>query len=405
MTNDNAYSLDFFRYDAIRITDSPTAAPITSKPTYTPSKSPTHLPTEMPVSSAPTRLPTKLPTSEPTGLPTKNPTSHPTSTELSCYPRGSIVKIEATTKKQLNMFEVRVFGSSGDNLALSGEASQSSTLSNFVASRAIDGQESSFSHTQKFDDGTLVWWQVKLSDTFDIASVEIANRFCREPSDPHGCYCRLSNAKLSLIDDKGSVVESTSFGDTCGQGLVSHSFKSPDCQIRTANTTSPTASPIVPSSANLPIVKSIRLHSVTGKPINMFEFEIYSNGVNVALGGQASQSSTLNWFNAAKAIDGNKGSLSHTTSNEAFSWWMIELAEAFPVESVKIVNRYCVSPEDPYKCLCRLSYAIVSFVDAAGNVLATASVGDTCNVLEWEYFFNENNSENAICSWRNFETS
>ena len=99
------------------------------------------------------------------------------------------------------------------------------------------------------------------------------------------------------------------------------------------------------------------------------------------------------------AIDGNKDSFSHTTSDEAFSWWMIELAEAFAVDSVKIVNRYCGSPDDPYESLCRLSYAIVSFVDADGNVLATASVGDTCNVLEWKYSFNENNSDNAICSW------
>jgi hypothetical protein len=328
-----------------------------------------------------------------------NPTSHPIS-ELSCYPRGSTVKIEATTAEQIQMFEVRVFSSSGDNVALSGEATQSFTLNNLAASRAIDGQEQSFSHTKQLDDGALAWWQVKLSDTFEVVSVEVANRFCRYPSDPRGCLCRLSNAKLSLIDDNGSVVETTSFGDTCGQGLISHSFKSSDCQV----TTSPTASPITPSSSsNLPMVKSIRLHSVTGKPINMFEFEVYSDGVNVALGGEASQSSTFNSFAASVAIDGDEGSFSHTTNNETFSWWMVELAEAFPIESVKIVNRYCQSQDDPFGCLCRLSYAIVSFVDAGGNVVASASVGDTCNVLEWTHSFKDNDSENAICSWYNFD--
>ena len=175
-------------------------------------------PTDIP-SDAPTNIPTNLPTTKATALPTTKISSGD-----SCYPFTKLVKLEATTKNQLNMFEVKVF-SQGVNIAPEGNAAQSYTLSNFEASRAIDNNEITFSHTKKTIDDSKSWWQVDLTQAFEIESIEIENRWCQDSSDPKDCLCRLSNAELSLIDANGSVVVTKSTGDTCGKSTVKFTFE------------------------------------------------------------------------------------------------------------------------------------------------------------------------------------
>lgn len=65
----------------------------------------------------------------------------------------------------------------------------------------------------------------------------------------------------------------------------------------------------------------------------------------MALKGKATQSSTLSYANAAKAIDGRRnsfysaGSCSHTAEDETEPWWRVDLGEIYTVISVKITNR------------------------------------------------------------------
>lgn len=146
----------------------------------------------------------------------------------------------------------------------------------------------------------------------------------------------------------------------------------------------------------LPNIKHVRLHAVTRNPIQIFEVEIYSSGLNVAIGKNATQSSTLKLMTASNAVDGSNTTFSHTTSESTFSWWEVDLGEAFPIESVTIWNRYCKSPSDPNGCLCRLSHAVMSFFDENGSWVATASVGDTCGQLSWTHSFGDNS---AVCTW------
>lgn len=334
------YSLDRIRYDAIKATDSPTLAP-TTPPSTQPSKSPSRVPTK-----SPTRRPSKMPvTSTPTsGMPI---TEVPTSNELSCYPKASAVKISATTGNPINMFEVLVFSTSGVNVAMSGMATQSTTLKSLEASHAIDGNWNSFSHTSKSEDGSFDWWMVELSESFEIGSVEIANRWCQDPADANDCLGRLSYAKLSLLSANGSVIETRSVGNTSGKLSLTIDFKSPKCQSPKEITSTPTSSPVATSPAQLPEVKSVRVHAVTGNPLQFFELRVISNGVNVAFNGTASQSSTLGSLYASNAIDGNLNSFSHTTNENLFSWWQLDLATEVPVETIVILNRYCQSPEDP----------------------------------------------------------
>lgn len=156
-----------------------------------------------------------------------------------------------------------------------------------------------------------------------------------------------------------------------------------------------------PVSKQLPNVRTVRIHAVTGHPLNLLEVEIYSNETNVAIGKTATQSSTLNTMDASKAIDGKTKTFSHTTGESTFSWWQVDLETSFPVESIKILNRWCRNVSDPMGCLCRLSHAVVTFFDGEGQWISTASVGNTCGKLDWTYSFS--NDDPRICSWNQFD--
>jgi hypothetical protein len=78
----------------------------------------------------------------------------------------------------------------------------------------------SFSHT---NDNTP-WWQVELVSTSTIQQIKIENRFCGDANDQTGCLCRLSRAKLSLLDDRGLVVAEQNIDDTCGELTVTLKF-------------------------------------------------------------------------------------------------------------------------------------------------------------------------------------
>ena len=108
----------------------------------------------------------------------------------------------------LSLAEVRVF-SNGENIALSGRATQSSTAYEGVASRAVDDNTSgdyereSTTHTASSDDP---WWELDLTDTREIDRIEIWNRTAPDPSIGE----RLAGLNLQLLDSRREVIwEST----------------------------------------------------------------------------------------------------------------------------------------------------------------------------------------------------
>jgi hypothetical protein len=125
-------------------------------------------------------------------------------------------------KHQLLNAEVETYAASSvkNNLATGKTATQSSTLKNFLASRAIDGNTNTFSHT---NDGNA-WLQIDLEDVYFINCVKILNRWCVNPKDSHRCLCRLSGVTLTLIDTSESVVATQSIGNTCGLQEVTVQF-------------------------------------------------------------------------------------------------------------------------------------------------------------------------------------
>lgn len=127
---------------------------------------------------------------------------------------------------------------------------------------------------------------------------------------------------------------------------------------------------------------------MTRDPIHVFEVQVFSAGVNVARSATASaiQSTTLGAFQASNAVDGNAKSFSHT-DEKGFAWWEVNLGGPFPIESVKIMNRWCKNPDDPNGCLCRLSHAAITLFDDGGKWVAAKFIGETCGELEVDIDF------------------
>jgi hypothetical protein len=145
------------------------------------------------------------------------------------------------------------------------------------------------------------------------------------------------------------------------------------------------AKPPTPVSC-YPIVTEVRLNSLTGVQLQMFEVQVFSNGMNVAEGKPARQSSTFGNLKASRAVDGKGNTFSHTNDARSgdYPWWEVNLSGSYPIELVKIINRWCGDPSDPNSCLCRLSYSALSLFDGDKWVM-TEVVGDTCATLEWTY--------------------
>jgi mono/diheme cytochrome c family protein len=119
-------------------------------------------------------------------------------------PSGRFVRIEIPGKQRiLSLAEVQVFQGK-DNIALRGEASQSSTASDGPAKLAIDGntngqftEAKSTSHTATTDDP---WWEVDLKSEQPLDRIVVWNR------TDAGVETRLSNYRVLLLNDKHEPV-------------------------------------------------------------------------------------------------------------------------------------------------------------------------------------------------------
>lgn len=89
--------------------------------------------------------------------------------------------------------------------------------------------------------------------------------------------------------------------------------------------------------------RQLKLESTTGAPLQMFEVQAFSSAVNKALSKVAIQSSNYgDSFTAFKAVDGFANTFSHTYATDVNAWWMVDFGESDDIESVNILNRYCV---------------------------------------------------------------
>ena len=137
------------------------------------------------------------------------------------------VKLVSTTIEPIQMFEIEVISITKHNVALSGNATQSSTNKDddnaFGADHAKDGDIATFCHTKSGASGE--WWELVLEQQTVVENIKIHNRYCRDVSDPFDCLCRLSDVELQLYNETG-IVSTRSMGDTCGELTVLEEFSS-----------------------------------------------------------------------------------------------------------------------------------------------------------------------------------
>ncbi|XP_025760580.1 uncharacterized protein LOC100706416 [Oreochromis niloticus] len=239
--------------------------------------------------------------------------------------------------KVLSLCEVEVYyGYPLTNVALKGEATQSSTLSVATASKAIDGRRNSFysngfcSHTA--EDETNPWWRVDLQRSFTITAVKVTNR-------GDCCAERLDGAEIRI-----------------GNSLETNGNNNPRCAS------------ISHINAGKTYTYRCDGGSMEGRFVNVFlpgqkktltlcEVEVYAAPAveplpNVALKKQTVQSST--WygpvFGPSKGVDGcrngdfNIGCCS-CTAEELGPWWRVDLLAVYKVSAVTIINRQDCCPE------------------------------------------------------------
>lgn len=97
---------------------------------------------------------------------------------------------------------------------------------------------------------------------------------------------------------------------------------------------------------------------------------------NVALGKSASQSSTyMAGTEAAKAVDGSTGSITHTR-NDNYAWWQVDLGASYSIDEIRIWNRADC-------CGDRLSNFYVFVSD---EPFSTTDLGETLNQGVWNFY-------------------
>lgn len=119
-------------------------------------------------------------------------------------PKARYVRLELPgDNRYLHVAEVQVL-SGGENIAVRGQASQSSTDFGGLAERAIDGntegdyyKANSVTHTAS---GSNPWWEVDLTSSTAIDRVVVWNR------TDGGSHVRLAGAILKLLDEQRQVV-------------------------------------------------------------------------------------------------------------------------------------------------------------------------------------------------------
>eukprot|EP00956_Cyclotella_meneghiniana_P006402 scaffold8389_cov24-Cyclotella_meneghiniana.AAC.2 len=326
--------------------------------------------------------PSASPSATPTTSTSSPSTSSPSTTEID-DPRGPTlapttstcvfaqkVKIELQTGKPLNMFEVQVF-SGNNNIAFGMPATQSSTFAGdngrYGASKAVDGVSSSMSHTNS---GANQWWEVELdpSTSVPVDSLTIMNRWCGDPRCLMLKFISTPNSGVSL----GQHLLGTRAERQCLINLSCTSTNEPS--------RSPTPLPTIHETPPLSVCTSpgrkIKITSITGEYLHMFEVQAWAGDVNIALNKSTSQGSDFNdnpgKFGAFNAVDGDAATFSHTAGDCV--WWEVDLGYSYDISSIAIKNRFCGDTSDSPGCLCRLSHAAVSIVDIVSDHVLNFSI-------------------------------
>nr|XP_040038149.1 uncharacterized protein LOC120822482 [Gasterosteus aculeatus aculeatus] len=212
------------------------------------------------------------------------------------------------------------------NVALKQQAVQSSNIlaTSNTAGRAVDGlkdvryEKGSCTCTQEESDP---WWRVDLRNLYNITAITITQE------DTKDSYLIGGEIWIGNSTDEFNTrrVRCAVIPDVPGDLTFHFSFRAIEGRYVTVR---------LPGS---------------GRTLCLCEFEVFIGDneypqPNLALKGDATQSSTSSIFVAAKAIDGSrnsylsKGFCTHTES-ETDPWWRVDLRQEYVIAAVKVTNR------------------------------------------------------------------
>ncbi|TWW63493.1 Fucolectin-3 Precursor [Takifugu flavidus] len=210
------------------------------------------------------------------------------------------------------------------NVALKSPAVQSSEKDAAAAGRAVDGnrdpaERSTCTLTQS-ESGP--WWRVDLQDEYKIDAVAITS-----------------------VDDKKTNLDGVEIWIGISERL--NDINNIRCTVISRFPKKRTL--YVPCSGFEGRYVTVLLPGAS-RVLSLCEVEVYPVHFayplpNVALKGKASQSSTLSFSDASKAIDGRRNSFygsgycSHTAGDETDPWWRVDLQKKFIITTVKVTNR------------------------------------------------------------------
>lgn len=222
----------------------------------------------------------------------------------------------------------------GQNFALFGTATQSTTDFGGVASNAIDGNLGNFTHTAAGD--TDQWWELDLGESRTFADIEIYNR-------SNCCSGRLRDFTVQVFDVDGTTelynsgvlnVDNVDGGgiDDYGTGQALYTFG-----MDVLNGGSPLTGQFVRiSKAQAP--DSGQDFLSLGE-VRVLGLELPSPNPNVALNKVATQTSTAFGRPAGNAVDGNFGNETHTAAGDVDASWNVDLDGSFPLKEIILNNR------------------------------------------------------------------
>jgi hypothetical protein len=260
------------------------------------------------------------------------------STTITGIAQGRYVRVQLTGTDYLSLAEVQVMGTGGAptpaDLALGRLATQSSTYPGYLtdgAQSAVDGGTDG-----NFLDGSVTatnadpnaWWQVDLGGSVNVSSVEIWNR-------TDCCGTRLGDYWVFVSDTPFLPSDTPATLQNRAGTFASHQTAAPD------------PSAVIAAGAR---GRYVRVQLTGTDYLSLAEVQVFGvpvPPVNLALGKNASQSSTLPGYPtavAASAVDGNTdgnffdGSVT-VTNLDVNPWWQVDLGASSTVNSIVIWNR------------------------------------------------------------------
>ena len=112
-------------------------------------------------------------------------------------------------------------------------------------------------------------------------------------------------------------------------------------------------------------------HSSTSTQfLTMSEVQVFSNDINIAPSGKATQSSNYGNSLASKAIDGNHNGSFGTcscTTEQLGAWWELDLGKPIDIDSIAVWNRTDCCPE-------RLDNITIEILDEQRQIIATRTL-------------------------------